>query len=565
MPANAAIGKAIAEQDGQFFYAGRRPTGQGAALPLAPASGLGRPSAMATAPGGSPRSLKVPSRLSEQSLLLGTAAGFVAIAGAQAADLPGKAAPAEYVRICDTYGAGFFFIPGTDTCLRIGGFVRVDYTVNTTPGSRATGSTAVPGQRVLGTSYFDSLYGTSARLTLNFDARSNTEYGLLRAFGQFSAYRGQFDGAFSSQGLVNSGTHQSPRASAINVERAFIQFAGFTFGFSASFFNFYQGDVQLSGNFAATARSTTVLAYTASFGSGFSATVSLEDSMYRRYGNQDVWVDNAAGANITPLTRPLSGVYGLTYGAQKVPDIVANLRVDQAWGSAQIMGALHQLTDYGYAGTTTTQIPALTGQNFGNPTNAAGDKFGWAVGAGVRLNLDMLARGDVLWLQAVYADGALDYAFGTANQGGDRQTISGAGNLSGVNALNSQLRDAVVANNLGGVPVVGNASIQTTKAWSVAAGFRHFWTPALRSSIFGAYSDINQPAAAVGLSDIKYWNVGVNTIWSPVRNLDLGLEVVYHNINARTQAGLVPAISGGGVPRGQEGAWVGTLRVQRNF
>ncbi|MBN8937876.1 MAG: porin, partial [Rhizobiales bacterium] len=58
---------------------------------------------------------KVPSPLPAQSLLLGTAAGFIAIAGAQAADLPGKAAPAEYVRICDTYGAGFFFIPGTDT------------------------------------------------------------------------------------------------------------------------------------------------------------------------------------------------------------------------------------------------------------------------------------------------------------------------------------------------------------------------------------------------------------------------------------------------------------------
>ncbi|WP_204320500.1 porin, partial [Klebsiella pneumoniae] len=64
---------------------------------------------------------KVPSRSRAQSLLLGTAAGFIAIAGAQAADLPGKAAPAEYVRIYDTYGAGFFYIPGTDTCLRVGG------------------------------------------------------------------------------------------------------------------------------------------------------------------------------------------------------------------------------------------------------------------------------------------------------------------------------------------------------------------------------------------------------------------------------------------------------------
>jgi len=499
---------------------------------------------------------KVPSPLPAQSLLLGTAAGFIAIAGAQAADLPGKAAPAEYVRICDTYGAGFFFIPGTDTCLRIGGFVRVDYQLGTTPGSRAGTNTAGAPVTYVGTSYFDQLYATSARLTLNLDARSNTEYGLLRAFGQFSAYRGAFSTSFSSQGLVTSGAGQSPRASAINVERAFIQFAGFTFGFSASFFNFYQGDLQYSGNFAATARSTTVLAYTASFGQGFSATLSVEDSMYRRYSNSDNWTTTNSTTGAIGLFRPTSGLGGLTYGAQKLPDIVANLRVDQGWGSAQLMGALHQLTDYGSNfGATTGVGGAAT-----SPTTNAGDKLGWAVGAGLRLNLDMLARGDVLWLQAVYADGALDYAFGTANQGGDRSTISGAANLAGVNALNSQLRDGAVI----GIGPTSAGTIQTTKAWSIAAGFRHFWTPALRSSIFGAYTNIDQPALST-LNDIKYWNVGVNTIWSPVRNLDLGLEVVYHNIQSRTQAGGVPAISGGGLPRGQEGAWVGTLRVQRNF
>jgi hypothetical protein len=467
-----------------------------------------------------------------KSLLLGAAAGFIGLTGAQAADLPGKAAPAEYVRICDTYGAGFFFIPGTDTCLRIGGNVQVNYVVNTSPGTGANG--------VLGTTYFDQAYSTGVSFTLFADARSNTEYGLLRSFGQMTAYRGAFSGSFSSQGLVLSGVGQSPRASAIRLDRAFIQFAGFTFGFSASFFNFYQGDVQMSGNFAATARSTTVLAYTASFGSGFSATVSLEDSMYRRYSNQDVFA--AAGAPaVASLQRPLSNAGGMTYAGQNIPDVVANLRVDQGWGSVQVMGALHQLRDFGFAGAVNA------------PTARAGDKWGWAVGAGLRLNLDMLARGDQLWLQAVYADGALDYAFGTASQGGDRGTISGAGNLAGVNAFNSNLRDAAV---IGGV-------ITTTKAWSVAAGFRHFWTPALRSSIFGAYSRIDQPVLST-LTDLTYWNVGVNTIWSPVRNLDLGVEVVYHNIGCRTQAG-GNCTFGGAANRSNEGAWVGTFRAQRNF
>jgi Porin subfamily len=517
-----------------------------------------------------------------KSLLLGTAAGFVAIAGAQAADLPGKAAPAEYVRICDAYGAGFFFIPGTDTCLRIGGFVRADFTLNTSPGSRAYNGTPA-GSVIPGTSYFDSPYSTEARVTLNFDARSNTEYGLLRAFAQFSVIRGGNGGGLSSQGIITSGQTQSPRATRENLERAFVQFAGFTAGYSASFFNFYQGDLQYSGNFAATARSTTVLAYTASFGSGFSATISVEDSMYRRYTNSDAFgltnIGTTAGnlnSNAVALIRPTSGLGGLTYGAQKMPDIVANLRVDQAWGSAQLMGALHQLTDYGsnfVASIPANASAAAAGSALTIPSTTAGDKLGWALGGGVRLNLDMLARGDVLWLQAVYADGALDYAFGTAAQGGDRSTISGAGNLSGVNALNTQLRDAAVIGTgvNGALLATEGGSIRTVKAWSIAAGFRHFWTPALRSSLFGSYSNIDAPQLST-LWDVKYWTVGVNTIWSPVRNLDLGLEVVYHNINARTNtvtaglpSGSAPFITPTGTQRGQEGAWVGTFRVQRNF
>src|SRR3954468_22454819 len=63
-----------------------------------------------------------------KSLFLGSVAGLAAVAGAQAADLPAKkAAAVEYVRVCSTYGAGFFYIPGTDTCLRVGGRVRAEY------------------------------------------------------------------------------------------------------------------------------------------------------------------------------------------------------------------------------------------------------------------------------------------------------------------------------------------------------------------------------------------------------------------------------------------------------
>jgi len=61
-----------------------------------------------------------------KSLLLGSAAGLVAVSAGQAADLPVKAKPVEYVKVCSLYGAGFYYMPGTDMCIKIGGYVRAE-------------------------------------------------------------------------------------------------------------------------------------------------------------------------------------------------------------------------------------------------------------------------------------------------------------------------------------------------------------------------------------------------------------------------------------------------------
>ena len=77
-----------------------------------------------------------------KSLILGSAAGLVAMSGAQAADLPVKAKAVEYVKVCSLYGAGFYYIPGTDTCIKLGGYLRVDMGVNT--NGVFTGNTTPP-------------------------------------------------------------------------------------------------------------------------------------------------------------------------------------------------------------------------------------------------------------------------------------------------------------------------------------------------------------------------------------------------------------------------------------
>ena len=63
-----------------------------------------------------------------KSLLLGSAAALAVVSGAQAADavIAAEPEPMEYVKVCDAYGTGFFYIPGTETCLKVGGSLRYE-------------------------------------------------------------------------------------------------------------------------------------------------------------------------------------------------------------------------------------------------------------------------------------------------------------------------------------------------------------------------------------------------------------------------------------------------------
>src|SRR5215213_6660491 len=117
--------------------------------------------------------------ITARTLILGSAAGLMALGGAQAADLPVKAKAVEYVRICSLYGAGFFYIPGTDTCIKIGGYLRAD----TTFGGGAHGAPAWNGDLGQQNRYRDYFVSRS-RMALTVDTRTATEYGVVRTFGQ---------------------------------------------------------------------------------------------------------------------------------------------------------------------------------------------------------------------------------------------------------------------------------------------------------------------------------------------------------------------------------------------
>ncbi|MDN2583940.1 porin [Aquibium sp. ELW1220] len=113
-----------------------------------------------------------------KSLLLGSAAALVAVTGARAADaiVIAEPEPVEYVRVCDAYGAGFFYIPGTETCLKFDGYVRMQI--------GASG-----GDRILNGELADVVEGWrfTTRARLNVDARSDTEWGTLRGYMRIQA------------------------------------------------------------------------------------------------------------------------------------------------------------------------------------------------------------------------------------------------------------------------------------------------------------------------------------------------------------------------------------------
>src|SRR5215469_13323869 len=151
--------------------------------------------------------------------LLGTAAGFVAVSAGQAAELPVKAKPIEYVKVCSIYGAGFYYMPGTDMCIKIGGYTRAEVAdgVNGSPSwgpfngntnTRATNNLTV-----------------RAKGYISADAREQTEYGIARAY--------------ISVGLQTNTIGLDNASNTFSSNRAFVQWAGFTAGLSRSFYDFY--------------------------------------------------------------------------------------------------------------------------------------------------------------------------------------------------------------------------------------------------------------------------------------------------------------------------------------
>src|SRR5271169_6453026 len=306
-----------------------------------------------------------------KSLLLGSAAGIVAVGSAQAADLPTKkAAPVEYVKVCNVGGITGWTLPGSDTCVKFSGYITAQFTggnLNTQYnfGSIADAATAAANpfipqsaavaaglaaintgtpsglpldsrltQRVLiaaspaqnNQTFNRNETGWSIRSNFGFDMASNTAYGPL--IGHFDLNVDASNGFDPLEG--------SPEPNIAYLNTGYLTWAGITAGKAQSFYSFTGGGDNWANIFSPDQKGFNepdLIAYTASFGGGFSATIAAQ--------SQGTNGGSGGGTNMTGSAGSNPG--SIVFGGQRWPDIVGALHVKQGWGEAQVSGVIHNV------------------------------------------------------------------------------------------------------------------------------------------------------------------------------------------------------------------------------
>ena len=501
-----------------------------------------------------------------KSLILGSAASLIAMSGAQAADLPVKAKAVEYVKICSLYGAGFYYIPGTDTCIKLGGYLRVDTTFNGGIYDQPAWNGNLGQQNRL-----RDYYASRSRLALSVDTRTATAYGVVRTFGQAN---------FN----LNSSTGEGPAVAGtqtLGVDLVFIQFAGFTFGKSASAYatpwQAYPGNNSsylLGGHDDVVG--TNNIQYTAQFGNGVSGTIGLDDPYYNRTSLLNLGAGNpstaiAAGAN--------------AYSGARAPDIVGNIRVDQAWGLFQISAAAHEVT------ASYNTLAAGAANNLSEISGHPDAKWGGSVMAALQIKNLPTGAGDDIKVDVSYAKGATKNVLNTAPSFAMFGSTGRADSYQSIGF--GQAVDGVY------LPVAlgGTGDIKLVDAYGIRGAFNHNWDPYWSTSLFGAWAAVRYGGNALDLTtakgqycanyntgkalsadytcnpDYNISQLGLVTRWTPVAGLAFSMEAMWFHLDQKfTGAATMSAASNVAAPKpttryeykDQDGVSL-NVRVNRNF
>jgi len=318
-----------------------------------------------------------------KSLLLGSAAALVAVSGARAADavVIAEPEPMEYVRVCDVYGEGFFYIPGTETCLRIHGYVRFDVAGGDLVANRVEGNfltveeDGLGGFEVVNNEFEgpDDSYNTNARFSFRTTTKSETELGTLTTYTETRFNYGDGDRVITETvdafdpvtgELFSTVSQSGATGTSVSLNFAWIQLGGLRVGKDESVFTTFTGyagnvifdDLVPYGPF-----DTNLISYYFDAGNGFSAVVSLEEG--EGTDEIDDYIPHVVvGARYALAFGAISGV--AAYDSQN-EEFAGKLRLDVAVNeqfSAFVMGGYK--TDDGDFEDNDDPFDANDGTNF---------------------------------------------------------------------------------------------------------------------------------------------------------------------------------------------------------
>jgi hypothetical protein len=471
-------------------------------------------------------------------------------------------------------------MPGTDVCLKIGGFFRTELNYGA-GGSLTTFTSGANGLQGRGGDVLTS----RARAVVTFDVRDQTEYGTIRGYvaGGWQ-YTSNDSPTLSLPGVQvpaagGGATAAAPPSLEGNTYllRAFLQFAGFTAGKTASFYDFFQtSKYTYQTNFMwqeYAGVGVNTFAYTQDLGNGISTSVALQDNTQFAHPVKDLNVAVAGNIGGFATVFPILTAGGPTNGpwdntGNQVPDIIANLRVDQAWGSAQIAGGLHD---------NRARYYDTSGNGLIGGAAYPADKWGYAASAGMDINLPFWSKGDTFAIQTQYCKGWSESCY---DNSGTRQSDLAWGFSNSHKIGLGWVDDAYLANT----PGAGASQLQLPQMWNVVAAVQHYWVPNIRTSLYGAYVTYNADSSAVdtlvctpngfgaGCANWAAWQIGSRTIWNPVKNLDLGVEALYSDLTKSAFSGsTVSFMQTAGTPLlntynvGSVHTVSGIVRAQYNF
>lgn len=414
---------------------------------------------------------------------------------------------------------GSFIVPGTNTSVRIGGFVQLDvhYDMSAFGNASSPGaidnfnpnSVELTGNGIAGNpaghTDHGALRATAQNTRPSIETRTPTEYGELKTYVEFD-FAGNQSNSTAGAGTVGATQTNFNQASVARIRQAYGTLGPWLFGITNSNFadlaawaDTLDAPVEAGGMMGVGSVRVAQIRYTWLLPNGVSASGSLESF-------PSAGLIATAGTGAGPVTWNNFNSPGF---GENLPAVTGTARVDQPWGHAAFHFAVAQehLKNLFTPGTgfTTAELP--TGGHISQ----------WGYMLSQTGHLNTIGKDKITW-QLSYGQGAANYTWA-------------------LNELGTQWEEGLICSVNG---AANSYTCSQPRIMGVNAGYSHYWNDNWRSTISGGYDQVSRPNAAAdwspttaggGLTDLerKHYSAAVNLLWTPVRGTQFGVEYEWYH------------------------------------